>query len=174
MSAKKVDYKIRKVLPLLIVGLFFLFGILSFRAGSENRLPASPPKATVRTAAVQFRADLAEGLAAAAADQKPVLLFFADENCPFSHKMLAETFTDPDVLRLSQSFICIQIDPDSVNLGVLGKDFRVTGTPTVQFISAGGENLLQTPRFQSASEMKSQMEKVLHSVAWRRGNLLLR
>ena len=157
-----------------MAGLLFLFGILSFRAGSENRLPASTPKTAVPAVTVPFRTDLEEGLAAASAEQKPVLLFFADENCPFSRKMLAETFTDPEVLSLSQSFVCIQIDPDSVNLGVLGKDFRVAGTPAVQFISAGGENLLHTARYQTPQELTSQMETILHSIAWRRGNLLLR
>lgn len=174
MSANKTDHKSRKIVLPLIAGMIFLFGFFSFRAAPDSRLPASPPKSNDPTVPVQFKTDLAAGLSTASANQKPVLLFFAAENCPFSRKMLDETFADSEVRRLSQSFVCIRIDPDKDNLGLLGKDYRVAGTPTIQFLSAEGGDLLQTARFQSASELKNQMEKVLHSVAWRRENLVLR
>lgn len=174
MSTNKTDHKSRKIVLPLIAGLIFLFGLFSFRAAPDSRLPASPPKSNDPALAVQFKTDLATGLSAASDGQKPVLLFFAAENCPFSRKMLDETFADPEIRRLSQAFVCVQIDPDTDNLGPLGKDYRVPGTPTVQFLSSEGGDLLQTARFQSAPELKNQMEKVLHSVAWRRENLVLR
>lgn len=169
----------RKLLIGLLIGAIglFVFGSLwvehprSRSGAGEDRaehVVARP------TPTVLFGSDYNAGLEEAANRKRPVLLFFMAPDCPFSRKMLRETFTDPDVRGLAEGFVCVEIDINAPGAESLCQHFGVNGSPTVQFISSKGTQLRKLSQFQPASELKREMEVVLTSMAWRPTTLATR
>lgn len=123
---------------------------------------------------IEFKSDYQEGLRLGAAEGKPILLFFMENDCPFSRWALKEIFSKEAVIDLSRRFVCVEIDVSQAGSESIMKTYGVTGSPTVQFVSARGDALQQIDKLSSPEEFKKQMEVVLYSIAWRQPTGLLR
>ena len=62
-----------------------------------------------------------------------MLIFFTAQWCRFCHQMADEAFTHPQVVSLSEHFVCVLVDADSEP--EICRKFGVTGYPTIQFVS---------------------------------------
>ncbi len=138
-------------------------------ARGAQDMPETPP------AAVQFVDDFDRGLEQAMRDGKPLLLFFHVRDCVYCSRMLNETLTDPEVVRLSERFVCIRIEADASR--EVCRKFHVEAFPTVQFISPQGVPLSRLLGKTDAEAFVSQMEAALRGPQNRmvyRGDLILR
>lgn len=116
---------------------------------------------------VAFITDYDEALSKAARENKPAMLFFMANNCRFSEEMLAEAFVDPDVERLAQDFVCVELDVNAPENREICEQYNVIGSPTIQFITSRGDLLQRLASAQSGQRLADQMQAALSSAAWR-------
>ncbi|MBI3838920.1 MAG: thioredoxin family protein [Planctomycetia bacterium] len=96
---------------------------------------------------------------------KPMLLFFTAEWCHFCHQMADEAFTHPQVVSLSEHFICILIDVDAEP--DVCREFQVSRFPTIQFVSPRGIALERIVGKKPGHQLMMAMQAALQSVARR-------
>jgi len=94
---------------------------------------------------------------------KPMLVFFTAGWCNFCHQMAEEAFKNPQVVGLSERFVCILVDADSE--GDVCKQFRVQGYPTIQFLSPRGVPLNRIKGKQPGGQLMIAMQAALQNVA---------
>lgn len=104
----------------------------------------------------------AEGLAAATASGKPLMIDFTAEWCAACHEMEKLTYTNADVITSADGFVPVMIDctakADPV-IQALQKKYGVTGLPTVVFAKADGTILNMTVGFVEAQAFVGEMKK---------------
>ena len=149
--------------------LFFgCFSLLGERNLTNEPLRANPPSSVEDiNERVVFLTDYDEALATARRENKPALIFFMSEDCKYSRQMLRNAFVDPDVERLSRSFVCVEIDVNDPESDRVCDVFDVAATPTVQFVTSYGVVLQRVTRLQTGEELCDQMQIALTSAAWR-------
>jgi thioredoxin-like negative regulator of GroEL len=106
-----------------------------------------------------------QGVAQAASQSKPMLVFFTAEWCQFCHQMADEAFTDPQVVRLAEQFVCILVDADREP--DICRQFDVNGYPTIQFLSARGIPLERIVGKKPGHQVMMAMQAALQNVARR-------
>ncbi|HEY8509944.1 MAG TPA: thioredoxin fold domain-containing protein [Steroidobacteraceae bacterium] len=67
----------------------------------------------------------------AAAENKPVFLYWGADWCPPCHQLKATVFSRQDFIEKSRLFVPVYIDGDSPGAQKLGEEFRVSGYPSV-------------------------------------------
>ena len=107
---------------------------------------SAPPAAPLRPTAsrsespppvyrsMRFIEGYSTGVEAAAAQKKPMLLFFTATWCHYCRQLAAEAFTDTTVVGLSERFVCVLVDADREP--AVCRYFQVPAYPTIQFVSA--------------------------------------
>lgn len=115
---------------------------------------------------VNFLTNYQEARRRASDENKPTLLFFMSDQCQYSRAMLADAFSDPEVEKLAQQFICVEIDMNDPRNEELCDSFNIVVSPTVQFTTSYGDPLQRLPNRQSGEQLADQMQEALNSVAW--------
>ncbi|MEX2138830.1 MAG: thioredoxin family protein [Pirellulales bacterium] len=103
------------------------------------------------------------GLEAAAAQRKPMLLFFTAAWCGYCHQLAADAFTDESVVSLSEQFVCVLIDADREP--EVCQQFQVSGYPTIQFVSTRGQPLNRMVGKRPGHVLVRQMHAALQGLA---------
>lgn len=154
------------VFPLLV------FLLCAHTGCQESHLSAKSPgpsreevyqEKVATTKTVEFYADYKLGREVAKEENKPVLLFFYTPFCDYSQKMMKETFSNEEVLKLSQEFICIKIDESRERK--LCEELDVKGTPTIQFMTPRGTLLQRLIAQKSPNQLLVQMQVAIQSLA---------
>ncbi|MGL6226721.1 MAG: thioredoxin family protein [Thermoguttaceae bacterium] len=156
--------------------VFILILTMSLIAGCNNAVkPGTPPvgstvssqptgvKSVPLKEGVPFFTDYESGRKSAREKNKPILLFFYTPQCVYSRQMLDETFRNRDVLKLSEQFVCIQIDESQQR--PLCEQFDVDATPTIQFMSSDGVLLQRLTAKKRPEQVLHQMNIAIQSVA---------
>lgn len=130
-------------LPLLAI--LFSAGVLG--AIRENRIVTEPT----------WLHSYQEGLKLAQKTHRPLLLSFHMPGCSWCAKMDAETFTDPAVVDLSRSFVCVIVDTDT-DLPT-AKRYDVTSFPTTILADPQGHILDAATGYVPASELLPTLRK---------------
>jgi protein disulfide-isomerase len=78
-----------------------------------------------------FEGDLDAAFAAAAAQHKPVFLYWGAEWCPPCHDLKANVFSRRDFQEKLRQFVPVYLDGDAPGAQRAGSDFQVLGYPTV-------------------------------------------
>jgi thiol:disulfide interchange protein DsbD len=78
-----------------------------------------------------------EGIAAAKAENKPVLLDFTAEWCVWCRKMEEDVFTDPSVIQSLEDFVCIRVDTEADPRVALA--YQVRSLPRFVILNTFGE-----------------------------------
>ena len=107
----------------------------------------------------------AQGYEQAVSRGKPMLVFFTAQWCHFCHQMAEEAFTHPQVVSLSEHFICVLIDVDAEP--DVCRQFQVSRYPTIQFVSPRGVPLERIVGKQPGHQLMMAMQAALQSVARR-------
>lgn len=167
-----------KKIESMIFVTMFLLSLYSLSGCSQTKIPAKEidsfwTKETNRIS-IDFSDNYQESQKLATKENKPLFLFFMEPNCIFSQKMSKETFSNNKIIALSKSFVCVQIDMSLASSDHLCQQYHVKGSPTIQFVSAQGRPLQQITQSQTPEKLEQQMEMVLHSIAWRESQTLLR
>ncbi|MFA5529224.1 MAG: thioredoxin fold domain-containing protein [Thiohalomonadaceae bacterium] len=105
-----------------------------------------------------------EGLQRAAAEQKPVFLYFGRYGCGWCDKTNKESFADAGVKkRFTENYVLVYVDAESgdritlpngerITEMELGARMNVFATPVFAWLDADGRTLLKVPGYKSAEE----------------------
>lgn len=113
-------------------------------ASSNANSAATPPKKYVDKLHVPFGLtayyDLAEGMAAAKALNKPVMLDFTGHSCANCRKMEEQVWREPEVLkRIKENFVLISLYVDESS--ELPADEQITNAKGEKIVTLGDKNL---------------------------------
>lgn len=147
----------------------------SAQATAPAALPAVDQTASAPTAAtdqasvargyLQFVEGYQRGYQQALQQGKPMLVFFTAEWCHYCHEMANEAFISPQVVSLSERFVCILIDADAEP--DVCQQFHVQGFPTVLFVSPRGVPLNRVVGKKPSHQLMMAMQAALQNVARR-------
>jgi len=129
------------------------------QAASESH--SNSPK--VAKGHLRFVEGFQKGYAQAAKESKPMLVFFTAEWCHFCHQLADEAFTNPQVVSLSENFVCVLVDADAEPS--VCRQFGVTGFPTIQFLSPRGGSLERIVGKKPGHQLMMAMQAALQNVA---------
>jgi thiol:disulfide interchange protein len=121
------------------------------------------PQPEIVRGSLRFIEGYEAGYAAAAAQKKPMLLFFTASWCHFCHQLAADAFNDASVVSLSERFVCVLVDADREPQ--VCAYFRVRSYPTIQFVSARGQLLNRMVGKRPGRELSRQMHAALQTLA---------
>src|SRR6188768_4345274 len=109
------------------VGLF----VAGALAGCKR--PGTPPAAApaARAEIAWFGGSVEEALTAAAAQHKPVFLYWGAEWCPPCHDLKAHVFPRSDFLQALRQFVPVYLDGDAPGAQRVADQFGVQGYPSV-------------------------------------------
>jgi thioredoxin:protein disulfide reductase len=150
----------------LLVGAYLLLGTL-ISGGfilPAVRLAGGGGSAQVATASgsVTFLTTEAEGIEAARAAGKPMMIDFTAEWCAACHEMEKLTYTDAGVVAAAEGFVPVMIDctdKASPIVKAVQEKYAVRGLPTVVFALPDGTILDRTVGFVEASEFEKVMAR---------------
>ena len=120
---------------------------------------------TVARGLLHFSESYQQALSDAERENKPLLLFFTAEWCHYCHQMAGEAFTNPQVVSLSEKFVCVLIDADASP--EVCREFHVSAFPTVQFVSPQGLPLNRIEGKRPGHQVMMAMQAALQTVALR-------
>ncbi|HXS29546.1 MAG TPA: thioredoxin family protein, partial [Steroidobacteraceae bacterium] len=100
--------------------------------------PGTPPAAApaARAEIAWFAGSVEEALTAAAAQHKPVFLYWGAEWCPPCHDLKAHVFSRRDFQDKMRQFIPVYLDGDAPGAQRLAGEFHVSGYPTAVVLRA--------------------------------------
>jgi thiol-disulfide isomerase/thioredoxin len=102
---------------------------------------SKPPTPTVQAQAAApsiqwFDGDVNAAFARAAAEGKPVFLYWGAVWCPPCHELKATVFSRPEFIEKMKLFVPVYIDGDAPGAQKWGDEFRVSGYPSVVVLRA--------------------------------------
>lgn len=118
--------KINFLVIVLSLGLFGNACTSKKNAGAENGAAKE----------IKWVYNLYEALISAEESNKPLMVDFYADWCGWCKKLDKDTYTDPEVIRLSAQFICVKVDADKDSASS-GK-YKVKGLPTIIFMDSAG------------------------------------
>ena len=133
--------------------------------GSAPAASSEPARPTVARGLLHFSEGYQQALSEAERENKPLLLFFTAHWCHYCHQMAGEAFTNPQVVSLSEKFVCVLIDADSAP--EVCREFHVSAFPTVQFVSPQGLALNRIEGKRPGHQVMMAMQAALQTVALR-------
>ena len=114
---------------------------------------------------IAFRSDYSAGLEAARQERKPTLVFFSVPENVGSQRMMETTFCDEEIKRLTEWFVCIQVDGSQES--VLCESLEVSSFPTVILSNASGTEVRRLVGRQTADQLAVQIHILLQVMALR-------
>ena len=126
-----------KKIPFFILILFFLFSQVSIASSVEWYT-------------------YEEGMALAKEQNKPVMIDFHADWCGFCKKLDSETYSDSNVIEMSENFVNIKVDTEKQ--GQLAQDYGVRGLPTIVFTDPQGNEIRRVVGYRDAGPFLNEME----------------
>ena len=90
-------------------------------------------------------ADVDAAFARAAAQSRPVFVYWGAGWCPPCNQVKATIFNRQDFIERSRAFVPVYVDGDSAGAQTLGARFHVSGYPTMVLFNAHGDEITRLP-----------------------------
>ncbi|MBT9148012.1 MAG: Thioredoxin-like protein [Syntrophomonadaceae bacterium] len=119
----------------------------------DERLPVEKTEAEE----IHWVFNLAEGLKSARQANKPLLVYFHADWCSWCKKMVSDTYSAEEVIRLSRNFICIKVDTDKEPQ--VAREYKVAGLPTIIFLNPEGEVIKIVTGFRNSADFAAIMKE---------------
>ncbi len=121
--------------------------------------------AASQPAAIQWvEGDVTAAFARAAAEGKPVFLYWGAAWCPPCHELKATVFSRPEFIEKMKLFVPVYIDGDAPGAQKWGDEFRVTGYPSVVVLRADRTELARINGGMDLSQYAEVLDLVLGDV----------
>ncbi|MFN3967112.1 MAG: thioredoxin family protein [Endomicrobiia bacterium] len=136
--------------------IIFLAGIVSSSCNEKDTVPH--PGATI-SSEIQWVYSLSEGLKLSKEKNKPLMVEFYADWCGYCKKLDNETYSNPDIVKLSEEFICVKIntdkDPDDA------RKYRVSGLPTIIFLNSNGDIIEKVIGYRNSNDFINIMSGII-------------
>ncbi len=132
----------------LIISILFLLTACSDGITKNAIATRTDSKSTQtpRSANIQwFSGDVDQAFLQAKEENKPIFLYWGAVWCPPCQEIKQTVFKSRRFISLSESFIPIYLDGDTVRAQTAGEQFGVKGYPTMIVFNASGEEITRIP-----------------------------
>jgi thiol-disulfide isomerase/thioredoxin len=153
-----------KLLRLATLATGLVIGLAGCGRKPDLPTPAVPPPRAEEHAITWFEGDVNAAFAKAAAEGKPVFLYWGAVWCPPCHELKATVFTRPEFIEKLKLFVPVYIDGDAPGAQKWGDEFRVTGYPSVVVLRADRTELARINGGMDLSLYASVLDLVLGDV----------
>lgn len=142
-------------LTFIVAALLLSIGLLAGCGGSAT----GPKDWDDHTQGLPFEVGYDQGMKAAAAQDKPAMLFVTTTWCGWCKKLADENFNDAEVKELLAHFVCVIVDGDVETAAA--QKLGANGYPHIVFLSTKGETLGEFSGYGTVAEFKPVVEKAL-------------
>ncbi len=119
---------------------------------------------SVQAGGIVWHQDLQQSARDAGRQQKPMLVMVGADWCGYCHKMLNETFSNPQMAsRINQQFVPVLLDADRQAAAV--QQLNVNSFPTVLVINSSNKVLMRIEGYQSTAQLETQLAVFKRPVA---------
>jgi thiol-disulfide isomerase/thioredoxin len=137
-------------ISLPLMALLPLASLLACTQQAPTPAPAVPTAAASTSGAhgdgsgiAWYAGDVDSAFKTAAAEKKPVLLYWGASWCPPCHLLKATVFSRADFIEKSKLFVPVYLDGDDPGAQKWGEVFKVTGYPTLVVLSADRQEIMR-------------------------------
>jgi thioredoxin-like negative regulator of GroEL len=103
-------------------------------------------------------AEIDAAFARAAAQKKPVLMYWGASWCPPCNQLKATLFNRQDFATLSQNFVAVHVDGDRPGAQRVSTRFKVSGYPTVVLFTPDRQEITRLPGEADASQVMAVLQ----------------
>lgn len=111
-----------------------------------------------------FSGSLDEAFALAAAENKPVFVYWGAEWCPYCKQLQATIFVREEFIRLSRQFIAVDMSNGDSETILQGDRFDIYGLPTVILFAPDGTELTRVPGGMDMEQYAAALELTLDNL----------
>ena len=153
-------------LPVLILALLCL-GV----SGCSKQTPAPEPASTdtsakaVSAQAIQWLdGDMANALALASEQGKPVFAYWGAEWCPYCNQLQATVFRREEFIALSHQFVAVDMSNGNSADIRAADEYKIRGVPTVIILSQEGEEITRIAGGYDPEQYAAVLEMTLNTI----------
>ena len=110
---------------------------------------------------IKWCSSFKEAQAIAEEKKMPIMVDFTAEWCGWCKKLDETTYKDPEVIRISKSYVNVKVDVDQKENQELNSEYQIIGLPTIVFMREDKTELERAIGYKDAEHFKPIMEKVL-------------
>ncbi len=94
-------------------------------------------------------------------ENRPVLLYWGAEWCPFCHTLKSKVFSRPDFIAKTKLFLPVYLDGDDEGAQKWGEQFGIQGYPTLIVLDADGHELIRLGAGRDVSQYAAALDLAL-------------
>jgi thiol:disulfide interchange protein len=143
---------------LIVIALCFVSSQCQKNRGSEE---SAKTNETIR-----WQNDLTAGFQKSKQENKPLMIEFTADWCPYCRMMEDSVFSQPEVIRKTGQFVPVRIDVDKQpeiadQYQANARKYGGSGIPNVLFMNSDGEKLMHVVGYLNEQEFLAKMDSVL-------------
>ena len=120
---------------------------------------ADSPAQVAHASEIAWReGDVADALAEAKEQGKPVILYWGAVWCPPCNQMKSTLFKDADFIAETEKFVPVYLDGDTAGAQEWGERFGISGYPTVIILTPDGTEITRISSATMANELPALLE----------------
>lgn len=149
----------KKLVLLSLILLILLSGCLDIEP-KLSYLDETKSGGTLTLYKLTFGTYLGEAMESAAAQDKPVFVYFRSESCGWCKQFEEETFNNNTaVSKLNQDFVIVSIDVNTQKEET--RDFRIRGTPASVFLYPNGTEISRIPGYTDTESFIMRIDEIV-------------
>jgi protein disulfide-isomerase len=144
--------------------------LLLLAGGAVGCTKAQPPHAQHATHANEprdiawFDGSLGGAFIVAKRENRPVLLYWGAEWCPFCHTLKSKVFSRPDFIAKSHLFLPVYLDGDDEGAQKWGEQFGIQGYPTLIVLDPDRHEIMRLGAGRDVAQYAALLDTALEDV----------